>query len=306
MSDYASPIEVVHTSTKGKFGFCKLHASRLNISALGYVVSASALGGALIRSLPQEVTMRPVEVKALCYDNALEQWTIATNKGMVSAGLLVGADGANSMVREHLGIDAVETNYQETAIVCNIEVSSTISTAYERFTEHGVLALLPFGKHKVKCVFTCSTKYAREVLSMSDEEYLILLQEMFGNRIGKFARITNRKAFPICGKQARKIFATRAVLIGNAANTLHPVAAQGFNLGLRDVMTLASVLSEYALDYVAELYAKLRVSDQESTREFTNRILSVPADIRQAGIISAQFVPSLNKQLTLRGMGSWM
>lgn len=321
ISKKSYPIEVVHVSEQKRFGFTTLESKKNNIEALGYVISASDLGAALLTGvdlLPDITVLRPAIIETIIFDQTAHTWCLSVSQQKLTAKLIIAADGSNSMLHQIQNIAIKTINMQQSALVTNIETTlSSFTTAYERFSRYGVLAMLPFGTHRAKCVFTGSDPFVSTLANCSDAEFLTTIQDLIGYRLGKFKTVSERKMFPVTHSYAETIYADSMVLLGNAANTLHPVAAQGFNLGVRDAMTLANVLRRAILDgnainqpAVLAQYAALRMDDHSKTREFTTRLLDVFADqriymqlYRQVGIIAAQFVPALNKMILKRGLG---
>lgn len=319
----AHAIKSVHVSEQGAFGYTKICADKYNLPALGYVVSASDLGAALIRNLDDLAVsvMRPVDIKGLCYDSQTAQWDICLDACKLRAKLLIAADGSNSALRDKMNISITSKDYQQTAIVCNVILQqNNTATAFERFTSNGVLALLPFGVKQLKCVWTVANSRLEEFLRISDLEYLDQIQSAIGYRVGKICGISRRITFPIQQLQANSLYASGVVLLGNAANTMHPVAAQGFNLGLRDVAALAAIVKRASLNNVPlnaseilQQYAMSREIDHSDTQKYTNSLVEIfssdQAIIKRArrfGLLAAQFIPSLNKKVMSQGLGTWM
>jgi 2-octaprenyl-6-methoxyphenol hydroxylase len=163
----------------------------------------------------------------------------------VAARLVVAADGAHSIVRTTAGIEADVEDYEQTAVVANVAADRPHDgTAYERFTDSGPLAVLPLHDGSYGVIWTCTPERGAQVLSFDDATYLRELQERFGWRAGRFVRVGVRGSYPLKLTRAATTVAPRTVLIGNAAQALHPVAGQGFNLGLRDAAMLAEVVVE--------------------------------------------------------------
>lgn len=321
LSANAYPIETVHISEQHSFGFTKLLATSHKIPALGYVVSASNLGSTLLNGLDDLdhlTVLRPAEIIQLEFDHVTFTWTLTLSDRVITARLLVAADGANSSVRAIQNIPMHTTHYQQTALVTNVGVNAKhLTTAYERFTANGVIALLPFGTQNLKCVWTAPNSIVAQLSAKTDAEFLMTLQEAFGFRLGKFTSISERKTFSICETHAEQPYGQGMVLIGNAANTLHPVAAQGFNLGIRDALDLAKILKRAKRDNLAinsgavlQQYAQLRAKDHRNTRSFTNSLVNIFARenklikfSRRIGIVAAHFITPLNRKIIMRGQG---
>jgi 2-polyprenyl-6-methoxyphenol 4-hydroxylase len=244
----ANPIEHVHISDQHHFGFVRLHARDLRVPALGYVVPARELGQVLMHQVGAARNIEficPASVTSAVTGPERVKVTLAQKEQhrTITARLLVAADGAFSRVRELLGIPAVTRDYDQIAIAANVTPGKPHgNTAYERFTAEGPLALLPLSSHRCSVIFTVRKEEAAYYLGMNDAEFLRALQSRFGRRLGTFSRIGARRPYPlqsvIAGEQVRE----RVAILGNAAHTIHPNGAQGFNLCLRDVAGLVEVL----------------------------------------------------------------
>jgi 2-octaprenyl-6-methoxyphenol hydroxylase len=240
----AAAIRTIHVSDTGHFGFARLNAAEQGIDALGYVVSNRVIGAALWERLQGakdvllRVPARPERVEIS--DHGV---TFALADESVTARLVVAADGAHSVVRAAASIEAAVEDYEQIAIVANVAADRPHDgTAYERFTQSGPLAVLPLPDGSYGVIWTCTPTRAAEVLSLDNNSYLRELQERFGWRAGRFVLAGVRASYPLKLTRAATTVATRTVLIGNAAQALHPVAGQGFNLGLRDAAMLAEVI----------------------------------------------------------------
>ncbi|MEA3179881.1 MAG: 2-octaprenyl-6-methoxyphenol hydroxylase [Gammaproteobacteria bacterium] len=240
----AAAIRTIHVSDAGRFGFARLIAAEQGIDAFGYVIPNRVIGAALWERLQGakdvllRVPVRPEQVEI--GDRAV---TFRVGSESVSARLVVAADGAHSVVRAAAHIEADVEDYDQIAIVANVAADRPHDgTAYERFTESGPLAVLPLHDGSYGVIWTCTPARATEVLSFDNNTYLRELQERFGWRAGRFVRAGVRASYPLKLTRAATTVAARTVLIGNAAQALHPVAGQGFNLGLRDAAMLAEVI----------------------------------------------------------------
>jgi 2-octaprenyl-6-methoxyphenol hydroxylase len=240
----AAAITTIHVSDAGRFGFARLVASDQEIDAFGYVIPNRVIGAALWEKLQDapgvllRVPARPDQVEI-----GADAVTFRVGEESVSARLVVAADGAHSVVRAAAGIEADVEDYDQIAIVANVAADRPHDgTAYERFTQSGPLAVLPLRDGSYGVVWTCTPARAAEVLSFDNNTYLRELQERFGWRAGRFVRAGVRASYPLKLTRATTTVGARTVLIGNAAQALHPVAGQGFNLGLRDAAMLAEVI----------------------------------------------------------------
>ena len=252
MEPDAAPIRSIHVSDAGRYGFARLVAADEGVDAFGYVIVNrvigralwSALGGVtqLHRLMPARATA--VELSADAVQLSIESHAAALPRA-VSARLLVAADGAGSALRGALGLAAHTEDYGQVALIANVGTDRPHEgIAYERFTPTGPLALLPLADGAWGLVWTLEPERAAAVLEFSDERFLHELQQCFGWRAGRFTRVGRRASYPLQLNRAEGTVASRAVLIGNAAQALHPVAGQGFNLGLRDAATLAELLAD--------------------------------------------------------------
>lgn len=257
IAPHAAGIRTIHVSDAGRFGFARLRAEEQGIDAFGYVVANRVIGTALWQRLSaSEATLaasggislrvpaRPEDIE-ITADGA--KFTVVSDeKGreQVEARLLVAADGAHSAVRAAAAIEADVEDYDQIAIVANVGADRPHDgTAYERFTPTGPLAVLPLYDGSYGVIWSCRPQDAAGVLSLDDDSYLRELQARFGWRAGRFVQAGRRVSYPLKLTRAAATTATRTVLIGNAAQALHPVAGQGFNLGLRDAAMLAEVIA---------------------------------------------------------------
>lgn len=313
-----TPIEHIHVSDRSRFGFARLHAQDAGLPALGYVVESRVLGAALLSVLKQSPAIDwlcPATVTNLRIDSDGATLTVKQGDTMrtITTRLVAAADGADSAVRDKLGIAFERTEYDQTAVVTNAAVSRPpAGTAFERFTENGPLAVLPMRgdrENRVGVVWSAPRAQAETLLAWSDEEFLAHLQERFGERLGQFTRLGKRASYPLRLTTIREHVRPRAVMIGNAAHTVHPVAGQGFNLGLRDVATLAEVLVDARREgrdpgdfAVLQRYADWRVKDNRVISSFTNSLLRVFANdipplalLRNLGLIAVDLLPPVKR-----------
>jgi 2-octaprenyl-6-methoxyphenol hydroxylase len=284
----AAAIRAIHVSDAGRFGFARLSAEEQGIDAFGYVVPNRVIGAALWEKLREangvllRVPARPDQVEI--NDTGIK-FVLGTES--VSARLAVAADGAHSVLRTTAGIEADVEDYDQVAIVANVAADrSHDGTAYERFTASGPLAVLPLHDGSYGVIWTCTPQRATEVLSLDDATYLRELQERFGWRAGRFVRAGVRASYPLKLTRAATTVAARTVLIGNAAQALHPVAGQGFNLGLRDAAMLAEVVAGARGDVgspeLLSRFASWREGDRSGVVRFTDGLVKLFADARPA------------------------
>ncbi len=246
----ATPIHRIHVSDRGRFGFVRLDRADEGVEALGYVALARDLGavlGARLAGLDDVELISPARVTGVDFvgESARVRIEAAAGGREVDARLLVAADGAQSVLRDLLRVPTTVWEYGQTAVIANITPGRPHDhVAYERFTDSGPLALLPMSEGRCALVWTLRDAQVDAVMALDDGAFLARLQERFGGRLGRLARVGRRSVYPLRLVRARESVRPRLALIGNAAHTLHPIAGQGFNLGLRDVAVLAEVLLE--------------------------------------------------------------
>jgi 2-octaprenyl-6-methoxyphenol hydroxylase len=198
---------------------------------------------------------------------------------LLQARLVVAADGAHSLVKQAAGIDSSERDYGQVALVANIRTDrSARGIAYERFTASGPLALLPLADGSYTVVWTLLPARAAAMRECDDAEFCRLLQHSFGWRAGRILAVGKRASYPLALVRAQELCGQRVVLVGNAAQALHPVAAQGFNLGLRDAATLAELIAGASDPGAAQLlaqFAQRRSADRSGMIGFTDQLVKL-------------------------------
>ncbi|TXL18361.1 2-octaprenyl-6-methoxyphenyl hydroxylase [Methylococcaceae bacterium HT3] len=318
---FATPIKTIHISDQGHFGKTRLSAKKEGVEALGYVITARDLEAAVGQLVEQ------AGIEQICPARAIgiasdEQFTHISLKQQeaslnVSARLVVGADGGQSTVRKLLEIEQELTEYQQTAIVATVKTElAHENVAYERFTSSGPLALLPF-KQDYAVVWTRTKEDAEQLLMDSEEEFLASLQACFGYKLGRFSLTAPRRSFPLSLIRAKSMYSGRAVIIGNAVHQLHPVAGQGFNLGLRDVVQLAEMIlneaqqgGDIGAPALLEQYASQRQKDHDTVINFTDSVVKLfsnewlsLAAARNVGLALLDTIPGAKKHLARYAMG---
>ena len=318
----ATPIRRIHISRRGEFGAVRLDAQRHGVDAFGAVLPARELGNGLLARLDACRALTryaPATLAALACEADCIAASLQTPDGTRSlrARLLVGADGTASFVRAALGIGVEEIDYAQTAFVTTVTPQRATDCAYERFTASGPLALLPLAAGRAGVVLTVPTPQAAAVAALDDAGFVELLHERFGWRLGRLQRPGRRVSYPLRRVAALRLTAPRAVLLGNAAQTIHPIGAQGFNLGLRDALTLAELLAEAARSAqdpgaadLLEAYARRREEDRSGTMAMSDGLARWTADdapplklLRSFGLLLLDRVTPLKSALVRRGMG---
>jgi 2-octaprenyl-6-methoxyphenol hydroxylase len=319
----AQPIERIHISRRGEFGAVHLDAAKLGLPAFGAVLPARELGNALLRRLDECHTLERIAPAQLIGIESAADGIAAilrTGEGerRLPARLLVGADGTESFVRSHFGIAAQRTDYAQSALVTTVTCERALDgLAYERFTDTGPVALLPLGQNRAGLVLTVSSADAATVAALDDDRFIDFVHERFGYRAGRLSRPGRRKPYPLARMIAARLTAPRAVLVGNAAQTVHPLGAQGFNLGLRDALRLSELLIDAGRTQgdpgCADLlvaHAGRRAPDRAATTAFSDDLVrlmgaqSAPMSLlRSLGLAALDRLPSFKRRLALRGMG---
>lgn len=294
MAPFATAIERIHVSDQGSWGLSQFTRQDNNQLPLGQVVENAGLQRTLHQALEQQPSIEVIaasRVTALrpCAGGMQVVWQTLAGERTDTASLVILADGADSPLRQSLGISVREVPYEQTALVANIRFSLPHGgCAFERFCPEGPMALLPRGQSAQgrvgALVWTFPSEQQAAISELSDNAVLTRLQSAFGHRLGRFEAIGERQFYPLRLVVAKEQVRSHLVLQGNAAHFLHPVAGQGFNLALRDGLRLAEVLSEGAaagerLGELAQLqrYAKAADSDQTRTIALShgfNRVFS--------------------------------
>jgi 2-octaprenyl-6-methoxyphenol hydroxylase len=274
----ATPIRRIHVSERGVFGTATLTAEEQGLDALGYTIENRLLGQALRARVGAEPRIRICHARVAALEPGPEAVRLVTDRGEAfEARLVVAADGAQSAVRGALGVGASVSDYAQHAIIAHVDTTRFHGyTAFERFTPAGPVAVLPIGEGRSTVVWTLAPAAARRALGLDDRSFLAELQEAFGLRLGRFTRVGRRQGYPLALTQAERLTAPRAAIIGNAAQALHPVAGQGFNLALRDVAMLAELIAEAGDPGDAALlgrYAEWRAPDRAAVIRFTDSLV---------------------------------
>ena len=322
MAPEATAIRHIHVSDCGHFGMTRLHAQEMRVPALGYVVPNRIIGRALGEFLlrqPRVTLLAPAKLGAVNVQcDAVTAKVEGADARLLSARLLVAADGASSTIREQLGIATRTWDYGQSAIICNVSVQRPQpGIAFERFTDSGPLALLPMGEDRYALIWTVASRCAPAMLAMTDTEFLETAADRFNGRCGRFLKAGRRQAYPLSLVRAGAQLHRRAIVVGNAAHSLHPIAGQGFNLSLRDVAVLADTLGDIAAsggdvgeEQRLAAYIRARRCDQLGTSLFTDflaRVFINPlppvAWARNAGLLALELLPPARHLLTRRNMG---
>lgn len=332
LTSIATPIHKIHVSDRGHFGATRIDSREEGVDALGYVITARDLGRTLVEAINSCTDLDIISPATVCAvdiqaDRAHVSITTSDQQDQTSSlccKLIVAADGGQSSVRNLLGIESKQTDYHQTAIITNVSSDKPHNNiAYERFTDSGPIALLPMlatatDASRCALVWTQPGTQADEIMALDDAHFLAQLQQCFGNRMGRFTKVGKRASHSLHMIQSSEQFRPRLAIIGNAAHTLHPIAGQGFNLGLRDVSTLAQTLVDAVQAgrdpgdlHVLQDYAQWRKRDQQNIRFFTDSLVRLFSNAfpplalaRNAGLVITDILPPIKHLLARHTMGT--
>ena len=315
------PIRRIHVSRAGDFGRVTLDAADYDRPWFGQVVVARDFGLALearLAELPALARYRPARfVRLGAVVDGRRPVVIAGDNGeqTLNARLVVGCDGTASSVRQAVGIGTDEQDYLQTLFVARARAErGPDGTAWERFTDSGPTALLPRGDRHYGLIHTVPRAEAAAVAALDDAAFLARAQAAIGWRAGRLLEVGQRSAYPLARVLARELVAERVVLMGNAAQTIHPIGAQGFNLGLRDALTLAELIEHDRNDpgSAGQLaaYVARRGPDREQTLAFSDGLARFTGNerpaargLRSLGLLAASASGSLKATLVGGAMG---
>jgi 2-octaprenyl-6-methoxyphenol hydroxylase len=325
VSSLATPIRKIHVSDQGRFGFARIDAAEQGLTAMGYVVPNRALGAALWSRLQASANVHvscPAEVVRVTAGGHAVTLEIAQAGAAArfDTKLVVAADGVQSAVRSAFGVEAESRDYEQTAVITTVLPQRFHDhVAYERFTGSGPLALLPLEGGRCTLVLTLNRATAEAAMAWSDQEFLAEVQRRFGFRLGRFLKVGRRVQYPLSLTRAARTSAERCVIVGNAAQGLHPVAGMGFNLGLRDVASLAELIAERrdepsfdagAASLLAE-YDAWRAADRGGVIAFTDGLVrmfanpsSVVQRLRNVGLLAFDLLPPAKAALSRLSTGA--
>ncbi|AWL11129.1 2-octaprenyl-6-methoxyphenol hydroxylase [Saliniradius amylolyticus] len=315
LKQISTPIHRIKVSDQGHLGQCQLAREQQYVDALGRVVALYDLGRLLRQSMDESIHWYcPDTVASLDYQRQRVGIQLASGR-QLRAKLLVVADGAPSQTAALAGIESSVEEYKQSAVIANVAHEKPHQQrAFERFTSTGPLALLPMQGQVSSLVWSLNPEQAEAMSDLPEAHFLTELQQAFGYSLGRFERLSQRYAYPLRLIRAERNYAHRTLVIGNAARTLHPIAGQGFNLGLRDVADLTGLLNEAprdAGDYeLLSHYHRCRRRDQHSTiqltdtlvRMFSNQLLPLVVG-RNLGLAALQHCSPLKSVLARQAMG---
>ncbi len=325
LSGSATPIREIQVREHNRPGRVLMKPEELGLDRFGHVVEARVFGAAMLDAIPGLQNLDflcPVSVNDIEFRESAATIQCEGEDGQIrlSARLVVGADGANSFVREVLGIGVERYDYRQSAVICNVTPEQDHrGRAFECFTRTGAFAILPHVERRCGLVWCVPTERVGTMMEMPEPEFLEQANQRFGRHLGAFLKMGRRSSYPLKLVRALEDVRPRAVILGNAAHAIHPIGAQGFNLGLRDAAVLAEVLanglrSDSAADPgdigLLRQYSRWRSEDHHGTISYSDglaRLFSNPsgisADARTVGLLAHAFIPPLRRQLAIRAMG---
>lgn len=316
VSDYSEAIKNIHVSDQGQYGFSRLEADKLGVTQLGAVIENHRLGSILLKKIEQESIEYCCPAKVIDAElaNNNNQIVIESNgvQKKVQCQLLILAEGARSELKQKLGFESEQTDYAANAIVCNVKPQLPHDNwAYERFTSQGPLALLPLSQNRLSIVWSKTSEQSQELMAMSDSEFAKNLEKTFGARLGKIEQVGKRATFPLVQLVTPQSIKRGCLLIGNSAQSLHPIAGQGLNLALRDINALQKLLEQVLQinpqidlgDYqLLESYQQQRQSDRQETINATELLARLfanawtPVSISRNLLMKAMDITPIAKQ----------
>ncbi|NQY51098.1 MAG: 2-octaprenyl-6-methoxyphenyl hydroxylase [Piscirickettsiaceae bacterium] len=313
----STPINNIHVSNRGHLGVTRFSAQQEHVPALGQVITAREMGQILhqeIKTQDNLVIICPAMVVNLEKFNDYVELEI-NNHQRYSTKLLVAADGERSTIRRLLNLGAFEHDYAQTAVIANITTERTHQNwAYERFTDTGTIALLPMSKNRCNLIWTVKSNNAIDLLNVTEYKLLEQLQNYFGYRLGKFIKASQRNSYPLRLIKSDQPIQHRIVLIGNAAHSVHPIAGQGLNLGVRDIAALADIVISKNDDCgdarLLSTYKKWRLNDQDNIIKATDILADISSNdnlilgrLRGVALNLVECLPPLKHWLANKSMG---
>jgi len=325
LKPFTTAIQHVHISQQGFMGLTLLHADEVDAESLGFSVMGADLGKTLWQTAMAEPLIEVV------YDASISMLDMgasgvaleiaALSEGLttldVNASMVIGADGTESQVRQLLNLPMEEKAYGAYGVIAKVRTECKHEGwSFERFTESGPVALLPLNEDEHKAVYVCPDSKIDEVMAWTDDAFIEAFSERMGERLGAFTLLSKRLAYPLKEAYAPEMGVELALLIGNASHTQHPVAAQGLNLGIRDISVLLEMLCEVdwddkgALRSALENYQQQRQVDHKRTMGMTDGLIKLfqtksplLGHLRGLGLMALERMPNMKKRFTKRSMG---
>jgi len=340
LNNDACAITSIDISDRGHFGKARMSASEHGVNALGYVVDMALIGKAQLQVLAQKKNVQwfsPNSVSDIDWQGSSQaephetsqnktqkKITITLSSGdELSTSLLLACDGAHSPCRQLANIDVSHYDYQQCALIANVSTEKNHNNkAYERFTEFGPIAMLPLKpsageKNRCSLVWSLSPEQAKRIQSLDDDAFKLELTAAFGSWLGDITYAGKRDVYPLVLLQATQQTYHRMALVGNASHTIHPIAGQGFNLGLRDVEVLANLVSKALKNNqdigsfaLLQNYQDNRIKDQKEVIQLTDSLVTLFANDlpplvagRNIALSAMNFFKPLKSALVNKTMG---
>lgn len=313
----ATAIEHIHVSDRSHAGMTEIDKDELGVESLGYVVELADVGRIYHHKAQQDENVElicPASVSKV--DRSIEDVTVHLDNGeQISAKLLVAADGALSTCCQQVGLALSEHDFDQVAVIANISTQKEHQgRAYERFTSSGPVALLPMSEDRMSLVWCLRPEQAERVMALDESAFLAELQTAFGWRLGKLEQVGQRASYPLLLRYRQQNVSHRFAVVGNAAQTLHPIAGQGFNLGIRDVASLAEEIALSPQDpgsyEVLSRFKQRRMEDRQATISLTSSLVHLFSNDylslrigRNLGLAAMDNLPPLKAPLLSRTLG---
>lgn len=310
IKQFATPIETIHISELNRFGSANLEGKSDN--PLGYVIEIKYLQTHLHQLLDKKNIVAPAKIINFDQQKSIVLIDSPSGQESIKAKLIVAADGADSPLRKFSQVKVFKKNYEHMALVSNIGLKRNHQNiAYERFTPSGPMALLPLTNLRASLVWSLPEKKAHFLQQASDKDFLLNLQKTFGYRLGRFNKVGRRAIFPLSQIIVKEQDFSSLIFVGNAAHTLHPVAGQGFNLGIRDVALLAECIFNHGLNKnMLNVYKNSRKHDQLVISKFTDGLVNLFSNnlfgltrARNLGVTALDNLPVFKKIITYYAKG---
>ena len=313
----ATAIEHIHVSDRSHAGMTEIDKDELGVESLGYVVELADVGRIYHHKAQQDEHVELIcPASVLKVNRTTEDATVQLDNGeQISAKLLVAADGALSTCCQQVGLALSEHDFDQVAVIANISAEKDHrGRAYERFTSSGPVALLPMSEGRMSLVWCLRPEQAERVMTLDESAFLAELQTAFGWRLGKLEQVGQRASYPLLLRYRQQNVSHRFAVVGNAAQTLHPIAGQGFNLGIRDVASLAEEIALSPNDSgsyaVLSRFKQRRMEDRQATISLTSSLVHLFSNDylslrigRNLGLAAMDNLPPLKAPLLSRTLG---
>lgn len=327
---YANPIKKVHISKSACFTQMRINAKELDVPQLGAVIPAAHLGHELIKALTQMASCETGRVASLDLYNPASCKSISRHEGVwqvtlnqfqheknIYPRLIIAADGTHSTVRNLCNIGLKMSSNSEAALTTFININQHHQhIAYQRFTPQGIVACLPLLENKIGLVWTAKPSVIENLQDLTESEFLDNFQQHFSYRFGKLSHFTKPKVYTLKSSISESQAQAGLILLGNAAHTLLPIAAQGLNLGLQDMAECVDLIAkalqqhkDFADASIAQAYLKSRLAIQRQIIGFTEQLTRLQSEfgpltfIYNNGLLAMDLLSPCKKNLSRRLMG---